>query len=84
MGVTDAALVLMVQHAPQQLSVSAAHVGLDQAHQLLPHSLAHHLLLAVLPPLLQHAERSQQLVSLGPDQLPNLLLTHTHTHRFIS
>lgn len=52
MPATNATLVLMVQHTPQQFSVSIADVGLNQTDQLVPVSLAHHLLLGVLSALL--------------------------------
>ena len=74
-GPTDAALVLVVGDTPQQLSVGVAEVGLHQSDQLVPVSLAHHGLPALLPLLLQHGKCSHHLVPFGPHQLPYLLLS---------
>lgn len=74
---TDATLVLMVQHTPQQFSVSIADVGLNQMDQLVPVSLAHHQLLGILSALLQDGKSSNHFMPFRPDQLPHLLLSHT-------
>ena len=71
---TDAALVVVVGDAPQQLPVGVPDVGLDQSDQLVPVVVSHHGLAAPLPLLLQHAERLHHLVPFGPHQLPYLLL----------
>lgn len=73
---TDEAHVLVIRHAPQQLSVSVTHVRPNQSNQLVPRGLAHNRFLAFLPVLLQDGERSNHLVSFRPDQLPYFLLSH--------